>query len=159
MIEAAEGHFTTEALQWNQNKEERLASGITVTDVSALAILTLSSHLTRSLSVDGRRRRGRWRVGSSERSTASWPSRARRRRGSWRPPWPTTLCGPSPWVATTPPHLPTSSPALNASAAKLEAKGQSLDDYNYDNKPVLEIIKDQMENVKFNGISVSACTL
>lgn len=46
MIEAAEGHFTTEALQWNQNKAERLASGITVADVSTLASLNLSSHLT-----------------------------------------------------------------------------------------------------------------
>merc|ERR1712223_1575020 len=30
MMEAAEGHFTTEALQWNQNRAERTASGITV---------------------------------------------------------------------------------------------------------------------------------
>ena len=33
MIEAAEGHFTTEALMWNQNKKEQTASGITVAEV------------------------------------------------------------------------------------------------------------------------------
>jgi hypothetical protein len=44
--------------------------------------------------------------------------------------------------------------ALNASAAVLESKGQSLDAYNYDNKAIADIIQDQMENVKFNGISV-----
>ena len=45
--------------------------------------------------------------------------------------------------------------ALHSSAAVLESAGQSLDSYNYDNKAVADIIQDQMEKVKFNGISVS----
>ena len=45
-------------------------------------------------------------------------------------------------------------PALNATAGVLEARGMSLDDYNYDNKAVADIMQEQMESVKFLGISV-----
>ena len=45
--------------------------------------------------------------------------------------------------------------ALNSSAAYLESVNQSLDAYNYDNKAVADIIMDNMEKVKFEGISVS----
>ena len=44
---------------------------------------------------------------------------------------------------------------MNSSAAYLESLNQSLDSYNYDNKAVADIIQDQLENVKFNGISGS----
>ena len=44
--------------------------------------------------------------------------------------------------------------ALNATASVLEAQGMSLDDYNYDNKGVANIMQKQMEAVKFLGISV-----
>ena len=45
--------------------------------------------------------------------------------------------------------------ALNSSVAYLESVNQSLDAYNYDNKAVADIIMDNMEKVKFEGISVS----
>ena len=32
MREAAEGHLTTEAIMWNQNKEERTISGMTIVE-------------------------------------------------------------------------------------------------------------------------------
>ena len=44
--------------------------------------------------------------------------------------------------------------ALNSSVAYLESLNQSLDSYNYDNKEVADIIMDNMEKVKFQGISV-----
>merc|ERR1719282_2068068 len=43
--------------------------------------------------------------------------------------------------------------ALNSSVAYLESLNQSLDSYNYDNKEVADIIMDNMEKVKFQGIS------
>ena len=44
--------------------------------------------------------------------------------------------------------------ALNSSAAYLESINQSLDSYNYDNKAVADIIMDNVQKVKFEGISV-----
>ena len=44
--------------------------------------------------------------------------------------------------------------ALNSSAAYLESLNQSLDSYNYDNKAVADIIMDNVQKVKFEGISV-----
>ena len=44
---------------------------------------------------------------------------------------------------------------MNSSLAELERKNKSLDSYNYDNKAVADIIQDQLEKVKFNGISGS----
>ena len=45
--------------------------------------------------------------------------------------------------------------ALNETASILSAQGMSLADYNYDNKAVADIMQEQMEKVKFLGISVS----
>jgi hypothetical protein len=64
MMEAAEGHFTTEALQWNQNRAERTASGITVDEVSGLIAL-YPSYLPSSVraEVEGEDKGdGDWRV-------------------------------------------------------------------------------------------------
>ena len=43
---------------------------------------------------------------------------------------------------------------MNSSAAYLESLNQSLDSYNYDNKAVADIIMDNVQKVKFEGISV-----
>ena len=43
--------------------------------------------------------------------------------------------------------------ALNSSVSYLESVNKSLDSYNYDNKEVADIIMDNMEKVKFEGIS------
>ena len=48
--------------------------------------------------------------------------------------------------------------ALNSSAAYLESLNQSLDSYNYDNKAVADIIMDNVQKVKFEGISVILAT-
>ena len=43
--------------------------------------------------------------------------------------------------------------ALNSSVAYLESLNKSLGSYNYDNKEIADIIMDNMEKVKFEGIS------
>jgi len=126
MMEAAEGHFTTEALQWNQNRAERTASGITVDDFER-----------------------RWNEKTKEMEKGEYADIYRKlseqgktAEGFLEAP----LAYDAVWAIAL---------ALNSSAAVLESMGQSLDSYNYDNKAVADIIQDQLENVKFNGISGS----
>jgi len=126
MMEAAEGHFTTEALQWNQNRAERTASGITVDEFER-----------------------RWNEKTKEMEKGEYgdiyrklSEQGKTAEGFLEAP----LAYDAVWAIAL---------ALNSSAAVLERQGQSLDSYNYDNKAVADIIQDQLENVKFNGISGS----
>lgn len=54
---------------------------------------------------------------------------------------------------------PLSSTALNRTIQNLAARGQTIDDYNYENKEIGEIILEEIGDTKFDGISVSACKL
>ena len=136
MMEAAEGHFTTEALMSNQNREERTASGFTVDDFErrwkektkemekgeyASSVLGKASYaeIYRKLSEQGKTAEGFLEA---------------------------PLAYDAVWAIAL---------ALNSSLAELERKNKSLDSYNYDNKAVADIIQDQLEKVKFNGISGS----
>ena len=69
--------------------------------------------------------------------------------------WPSTLhierCLPK--VKVSPPL----STALNRTIQNLAARGQTIDDYNYENKEIGEIILEEIGDTKFDGISVSAC--
>ena len=69
-----------------------------------------------------------------------------------------TRCGLWPWVGSREEKEIEISrvfiSALNSSAAYLESINQSLDSYNYDNKAVADIIMDNVQKVKFEGISV-----
>ena len=47
------------------------------------------------------------------------------------------------------------STALNRTIQNLAARGQSIDDYNYENKEIGEIILEEIGDTKFDGISVS----
>ena len=49
------------------------------------------------------------------------------------------------------------STALNRTIQNLAARGQTIDDYNYENKEIGEIILEEIGDTKFDGISVSAC--
>lgn len=44
-------------------------------------------------------------------------------------------------------------PALNQTIAKLESRGQSLEDYNYENRDIAELILNEFGELKFEGIS------
>jgi len=120
MIEAAQGHFTTEALMWNQNRNERTYSGRTVEE--------FEKALRESMAKDKK-----YKEMFNKNKTPE---------GFLEAP----LAYDAVWAVAL---------ALNSSAAYLEAQNQSLDSYNYDNKEVADIIQDNMEKVKFNGISGS----
>ena len=45
--------------------------------------------------------------------------------------------------------------ALNKTIARLQAVSQSLDDYNYNNKEIADIILEEIADLKFMGMSVS----
>jgi len=120
MIEAAEGHFTTEALMWNQNSEEVTSSGRTVSQ--------FNDSLMDRLRADP--------------SYALMLSKDIMPEGYLEAP----LAYDAVWAMAL---------ALNETARLLEGRGMSLDDYNYDNKAFADIMQEQMENVKFLGISGS----
>jgi len=120
MIEAAQGHFTTEALMWNQNRKEQTYSGRTVDQ--------FEEALRESM--------------AKEKKYKEMFNKNKTPEGFLEAP----LAYDAVWAIAL---------ALNSSAAFLEAQNQSLDSYNYDNKAVADIIQDQMEKVKFNGISGS----
>lgn len=44
--------------------------------------------------------------------------------------------------------------ALNRTITRLEAVSQSLDDYNYNNKDIADIILNEIADVNFVGMSV-----
>ena len=44
---------------------------------------------------------------------------------------------------------------MNRTIQNLAARGQSIDDYNYENKEIGEIILEEIGDTKFDGISVS----
>eukprot|EP00090_Calanus_glacialis_P036355 TRINITY_DN6204_c0_g1_i1.p1 TRINITY_DN6204_c0_g1~~TRINITY_DN6204_c0_g1_i1.p1 ORF type:complete len:896 (-),score=194.35 TRINITY_DN6204_c0_g1_i1:234-2846(-) len=120
MIEAAQGHFTTEALMWNQNRKEQTYSGRTVDQ--------FEQALRESM--------------AKEKKYKEMFNKNKTPEGFLEAP----LAYDAVWAIAL---------ALNSSAAFLEAQNQSLDSYNYDNKAVADIIQDNMEKVKFNGISGS----
>lgn len=103
---AAEGHLTTEALMWNQNKEEMTISKMvrillpTSKSRVAGARLLLAAKLVTdsacSLRCRHPRTSGCVSTRRSARSTTS--STSATLRATRRPLWPTTPCGPLLWV-------------------------------------------------------------
>ena len=45
--------------------------------------------------------------------------------------------------------------ALNKTMKRLASIGQSLEDYHYENKDIMQIILDDLGDVKFDGVSVN----
>ena len=45
--------------------------------------------------------------------------------------------------------------ALNKTIQKLEARGETLEDYNYENKGIAELILGEFGALNFDGLSVS----
>jgi gamma-aminobutyric acid type B receptor len=124
MIEAAQGHFTTEALMWNQNRKEETYSGRTVDQFER----ALREKMTQD-PIHGKKYKDMFNKNKTPEGFLEAP-----------------LAYDAVWAIAL---------ALNSSAAFLETQNQSLDSYNYDNKAVADIIQDNMEKVKFNGISGS----
>ena len=60
------------------------------------------------------------------------------------------------WARPICAHFPLLSTALNRTIQNLAARGQTIDDYNYENKEIGEIILEEIGDTKFDGISVSA---
>ena len=118
MIEAAQGHFTTEALMRNQNEKEKTYSGRTVKDFDSALIDMMAQE-------------ARYR---------EMISKNKMPEGYLEAP----LAYDAVWAVAL---------ALNSSVAYLESVNQTLDSYNYDNKAVADIIMENMQNVKFEGIS------
>lgn len=117
MTEAAEGHFTTEALQWNQDDTETI-SGKTVDEFADQLKGLLRDNPRYAKNVD----KGIMPEGYLEAPLA------------YDAIWAVAL-------------------ALNSTMAKLAAMGQTIEDYNYENKEIGNIILDQFGDVKFDGIS------
>ena len=44
--------------------------------------------------------------------------------------------------------------ALNKTITKLEARGETLEDYNYENKNIAELILNEFGDLDFDGLSV-----
>ena len=136
MIEAAQGHFTTEALMWNQNRKEQTYSGRTVDQ--------FEEALRESMAKD-KKYKEMFNKNKTPEGFLEAPL-------AYDAVWAIALGRVSFSLDLS--RLTKFILALNSSAAFLEGQNQSLDSYNYDNKAVADIIQDQMEKVKFNGISV-----
>ncbi len=111
---AAEGHFTTEALQWNQDKSTT-ASGQTVDDFK----LRLEALL---------------------REKYAGVSQGIMPEGYLEAP----LAYDAIWAVAL---------ALNRTMAKLAVNGTSLEDYNYENQAIADMILTEMGDVQFTGMS------
>merc|ERR1719422_2492357 len=115
MIEAAQGHFTTEALMRKQNKKERTYSGRTVNGFDE----SLKKRMKKDSSLREMMEKDKMPEGYLEAPLA------------YDAVWAVAL-------------------ALNSSVSYLESLNKSLDSYNNE---VADIIMDNMEKVKFEGIS------
>lgn len=116
MEKAAEGHFTTEALQWNQDHSPTI-SGQTVDDF-------------------------KHRLEDLLREKYAGVAQGIMPEGYLEAP----LAYDAIWAVAL---------ALNRTMTKLAADGTSLEDYNYENKAIADIILNEIADVQFMGMSGS----
>jgi len=117
MEEAAEGHFTTEAQQWNQDEQTPTVSGQTVDEF-------------------------RKRLNTVLREKYEGVAQNIMPEGYLEAP----LAYDAIWAVAL---------ALNRTMARLVSNGTSLEDYNYENQAIADIIKNEIGDVQFMGMSGS----
>ena len=138
MEKAAQGHFTTEAQQWNQDTRALTISG-QVRIITVCKMKILAKHMNEFFfqTVDD----FKLKLDKVLREKHEGVAQNIMPEGYLEAP----LAYDAIWAVAL---------ALNRTMSRLESNGTSLEEYNYENQAIAEIIKNEIGDVQFMGMSV-----